>query len=287
VEKFVLSLDQTLELDILLQELWLSKNSLFFSFFFRQGATVILSCRDMQKCEETNARIKNETGKEASHLIPLDLSNFSSIRQFVEQFHTKSIPLHVLINNAGVCQGLGDPIITKDGLELTLQVNTIGTMLLTCLLLEDLKKSSPSRIVMVNSKGHFGGVIDFDNLKGEKSYFGFTFYKNSKLALMLLSQKLNEKLKGSGVTINNLHPGLVATDIARSNMIGNALFKVVGITPERGAETSLYLAMEPSVEKVTGKYYDNCTEIPYLNKCDDEALQTKMWNYFTQVTGFE
>jgi len=128
------------------------------------------------------------------------------------------------------------------------------------------------------------GTINFDNLNGEKSYQAHKFYSNSKLACLLLSYRLAEQLEGTGVNLNSLHPGFVATDIARKYSATNTLVHLFGKSPEQGAKTQLFLAMSPTVEKVNGKYFIDSKETQSSSKSYDKQLAEKLWEYYTKVT---
>lgn len=147
------------------------------------------------------------------HFLQLDLASMESIRQFSKKFHELENQLHILINNAGI---MACPrAITKDGFEAQIGTNHMGHFLLTNLLLDLLKQSAPSRVVVVSSLFHWYGRINKEDLNSEKSYYRWLAYGQSKLANILFARELATRLQGTGVTVNSLHPGAVRTELAR------------------------------------------------------------------------
>lgn len=251
-----------------------------------RGATVYLACRDFNRCESARLDIIAKTGNNNIFNRQLDLSSFKSIRSFVEQFLAEETRLDVLINNAGV---FGPKRTTDDNFDLTFGVNHLGHFLLTNLLLDLLKASSPSRIVIVSSKLHKIGVIKKDDLNREKSYGVYEAYAQSKLANLLFAQSLSKKLSGTAVTVNSLHPGYVATDIFRSEptfmkTIYGFLNNFLAKTPKSGAQTTIKLAVDPDLEEITGKYFSDCEEAVMFNSANDEELADWLWKYSEEST---
>ena len=247
----------------------------------QMGATVVMVCRDQTKGEEAQYEIKTKSGNDAVHLMLADLSSQTSIRQLAENFQQHYKQLHVLINNAGVVKLTRRE--TVDGFEMMFAVNYLAPFLLTDLLLDELKASAPARIVNVSSNSHESGYIKMDDLQSEKSYRFLRTYGQSKLALALFTYELARKLEGSGVTANCLHPGFVATNIGQ-NGVGPAgrrviklIFSSLGISPEEGAKTSIYLASSPEIEGVTGKYFVKCIPVRSAPISYDESLQRQLW----------
>ncbi|XP_041563203.1 retinol dehydrogenase 13-like isoform X3 [Drosophila elegans] len=180
----------------------------------RRGGTVYMACRDMNRCDRARKEIIKETNNQNVFSRELDLSSLESVRQFVAGFKKEQDKLHVLVNNAGVMRC--PKMLTKDGFEMQLGVNHIGHFLLTNLLLDVLKKSAPSRIVVLSSLAHTRGAINLADLNSEKSYDEGLAYSQSKLANVLFTRELAKRLEGSGVTVNALHPGVVDTELARN-----------------------------------------------------------------------
>src|SRR6059036_5283 len=189
-------------------------------------------------------------------ILPLEFLCEDSTRSFAEEFKRKYPRLDVLINNAGVYTPRRE--VTPDGLERTFEVNYLSGFLLTHLLLDLLKKSAPSRIINVSSSAHSGGTIHFDDLQGEQRYGGFGAYGQSKLAQVLVTRELAQRLEGTGVTVNACHPGVIRTNLGMGGTSAVVRFvRMFFKTPEKGAETPIYLAVSPDVERVTGQYFAN------------------------------
>lgn len=242
----------------------------------RQGATVVLACRDLDRGRAALEDIKAKTGSTELHLLRLDLGSLKSVREFATAFTDQFPRLDVLIENAGVSTGKRQ--LTADGFEMDFGVNHLGHFLLAELLLPTLKASAPSRIVVVSSGVHKGAKLDFDDLQGEKSWGAMRFYAQSKLANMLFVRSLSRRLEGSGVVVNGLHPGVIATELGRDfpaplRMIARWFFKSV----EQGARTSLYLATAPEAGKVSGKYFDDSKEAKPDARVLDDAFAERLW----------
>ena len=247
----------------------------------QMGATVVMVCRDRTKGEEAQNEIKTKSGNDAINLLLAELSSQDSIRQLVENFQQHYTQLHVLVNNAGgVNLSRRD---TVDGFEMTFAVNYLAPFLLTNLLLDKLKASAPARIVNVSSESHESGYIKMDDLQLEKKYRLMRAYGQSKLALVLFTYELARRLQGTGVTANCLHPGFVATNIGQSGVgrVGRSIVKLIfsslGISPEEGAKTSIYLASSPDIEGVTGKYFVKSIPVRSAPISYDESLQRQLW----------
>lgn len=180
----------------------------------KRGAKVYLACRSEEKAMEAIKEIKESSKSATVYFMKLDLASLASVREFSKKFHETENKLDILINNAGL---LSSGTRTEDGFEVNMGVNHLGHFLLTNLLLDLLKKSAPSRIVVVASDLHKIGTIDKDNLNAEKSFPGsWKGYGNSKLANILFARELSKMLEGSGVTVNSLCPGPVDTDVTKN-----------------------------------------------------------------------
>ncbi len=248
----------------------------------QMGATVVMVCRDQVRGEAAQREIRTRSGNEHVDLLLADLSSQASIRQLAQQFRQRYSQLHILINNAGVV--MLRRAETADGLELMFAVNTLAPFLLTNLLLDLLQSSAPARIINVSSDAHQSGDINIYDLQSRKKrYSMMRVYGQSKLALILWSYELARRLEGTGVTVNTLHPGVVATNIAKSGMgplidgIARAGFALIGTSPEKGAQTPVYLASSPDVEGVTGHYFEKSRPKKSHPLTYDTALQQKVW----------
>ncbi len=256
----------------------------------RGGAEVIFLCRDEECGRSAIDEIANDTGNDDLHLVLCDLSQQAQIRAAAGEIRDRFDRLDVLVNNAGVY--LTDYILTVDQLEKTWAVNHLGYFLLTNLLLDLLKDSSPSRIVNVSSDAHHDANLDFDNLNGEKGYSWYEAYCTSKMANVLFTRELARRLDGDGVTVNAMHPGVVASNIWKRN--GDWISRLLRLatpffrTTEKGAETVLYLAASPQVKGVSGKYFKDCQEKYPARKAQDEELARRLWKVSErQVGGLE
>ncbi|TMD61535.1 MAG: SDR family oxidoreductase [Chloroflexi bacterium] len=247
----------------------------------QMGATMVMVGRDPEKGEAVQREIKTKSRNEAVDLLLADLSSQESIRQLAENFLERYTKLHVLINNAGMVSLRRRE--TVDGLEVTFAVNQLAPFLLTNLLLDVLKASAPSRIINVSSDSHEAGYIKMDDLQLEKHYRFMRAYGQSKLALVLFTYELARRLQGTGVTANCLHPGFVATNIGQNGTgpigraVVNLIFSSVGISPEEGSKTSIFLATSPEVEGVTGKYFVKSIPKRSAPITYDETLQRQLW----------
>lgn len=205
---------------------------------------------------------------------------------FLFRFLEEESQLHILINNAGV---MAIPRTeTKDGIEMQLGVNHMGHFLLTNLLHDTLKASAPSRIIIVSSSGHLWGRINKEDLNSEKSYGQFVAYMQSKLANNLFSRELSKRLEGSGVVVNCLNPGPVNTDLQRHQMALKWLLSPMLLffkTPKSGAQTTIRLAVDPELETVTGKYFEDCKEAAQSDAAQDDETAKWLWNVSEQWTG--
>ena len=249
----------------------------------RMGARVVMVCRDRARGEAALTEIKQATGSGGLELMLCDLSSQADIRRFADQFRATHDRLDVLVNNAGVY--LRKRTTTVDHLEATLAINHLGYFLLTNLLLDMLKQGAPSRVVNVSSDAHAHGHINFDDLQGEKSYSGVKAYCHSKLANILFTRELARRLAGTGVTANCLHPGAVATGIFRALPKPiEAIIKLVTMSPEKGAQTSIYLASAPAVEQVTGRYFVKCAEARPSSEAQDDQVASRLWAESARLT---
>ena len=242
---------------------------------------IVIIGRNKEKTEQCVEEIKKESANPHIHYLLADLSNLEDVRRIANEFNDKFEHLHLLINNAGCVYQKKE--FTKEGYEKTMATNHLSHFIITNILLDKIKKSAPARIINVASKSHFGGRWNPDNMTLENKYKVMRAYANSKLYNILFTKYLSEQLKNEKVTVNCLHPGVVKTKIGNKNMswIGGfvwgtfAAFK--GISEEKGAETTLYLATSPEVENITGKYFDKCKEVPSSEISNNFAAAEELW----------
>ncbi|XP_062851777.1 retinol dehydrogenase 12 isoform X2 [Trichomycterus rosablanca] len=221
-----------------------------------RGARVIMACRDVEKGEEAAAEIRARVGGAEVEVRELDLADTYSIRAFAQRFLLEVSHLHILINNAGVM--MCPYMKTADGFEMHLGVNHLGHFLLTYLLIGILKRSAPSRIVVVSSLAHYFGWIRFHDLHSQGSYNSGLAYCQSKLANVLFTRELARRLTGSNVTVNSVHPGTVRSDLVRHSTMMSlvfALFSMFLKTPQEGAQSSIYCSVAGELHSITGKHF--------------------------------
>lgn len=249
------------------------------------GTTVVIIGRNAQKTAEVVDEIRAASGNQNVDSLVADLSSQQEIRHLANEFKNKYSQLHVLLNNAGAV--FMQRQLSVDGIEMTFALNHLAYFLLTNLLLDTIKASAPARIINVSSDAHASGKIEFDNLQGEQNY-GNSAYANSKLANILFTAELARRLAGTGVTVNALHPGLVATGFGKNN--GGLLMKMiravvplVARSPEKGAETSVYLASSPDVENVTGKFFYDSHVIPPAKQATDMDIAQRLWGVSAEM----
>lgn len=244
-----------------------------------RGAGVILVCRRVED-GETAARQVAGKGLPKPAVVGADLSSQSSIRQAAAEIQARYPELHVLINNAGIIPPRRE--VTVDGLEKQFAVNHLAYFLLTSLLLPHLLAGAPSRIVNVSSGAHTHATIDFDDLQSERRYNPKDVYSRTKLANVLFTYELSRRLAGTGVTVNALEPGIVATRMLDDYMGAPSTF---GASPADGAETSIYLASAPTLTGVTGKYFARKKPVTSSRESYDEAAARRLWEVSERLTG--
>ncbi|KAI8883970.1 NAD(P)-binding protein [Backusella circina FSU 941] len=233
----------------------------------RKNCTIILACRNSEKTLAVAKEIQEETGNKNIEFIQLDLMSLKSVKAFTDEFKSRYSNLHILINNAGVMMcpfGL-----SEDGIETQFATNHVAHFYLTTLLLPELERSAPSRVVNVSSEGHRipFGKLDLENISDPKKYNRTSQYGKSKTCNILFTRELSKRLEAKGVEVyvNANHPGVVRSELTRHLISTSSIFTkvyntVFTITTEDGAVTQLYLATSPEVEekKHKGKYF-----IPY------------------------
>ena len=252
------------------------------------GAHLVLVCRNQERAESAIKDIKEKSGNELIDLLIADLSSQNEIHRVVSEFKDKYEKLDVLINNAGV--NLPKRTFTVDEIESTFAVNYLSYFMLSILLFEVLKKGDPARIVNVASSVQ-SKSIDFDNLNGEKNYGQLKAYSLSKLAVILFTHEFANKLNGTGVIVNCLHPGFVKTNMIRNfRPFVKYFYHLVGLfmkSPKKGAKTSIFLASSPEVNGVSGKYFKNRKEAKSVKISYDEETAKKLWEISVKLTNVD
>ncbi|MFQ6030140.1 MAG: SDR family oxidoreductase, partial [Dehalococcoidia bacterium] len=252
----------------------------------RMGARVVLVGRNQLRGEVALQWIKQTTDNPEVDYLQADLSSQQEVRRLAEEFQVRHSRLEVLVNNAGAIMLSRQESV--DGIELTFALNHLAYFLLTNLLLDTLKASAPARVVNVSSGAHHGAVLDFDDLESRSRYKGFQAYSRSKLANVLFTYEMARRLEGSGVTANVLHPGLVATNFGGNNgwkgSIIKFLMRLKSIGPEEGADTCVYLSAAPTVEGVTGKYFEKRRDIKSSAASYDQWAADRLWGVSQEMT---
>lgn len=235
------------------------------------GATVVLHGRSKDRCLSTADEIRRLSGNTQIDFVVADLSSQKQIRRLADDITGRYTAIHVLVNNAGVY--LNDRSTTEDGLEMTFAVNHAAPFLLTLLLLDSLRSGAPSRIVNVSSVTHMQARLDFDNLQGEKKYHPYGAYAISKLGNILFTYEIAERLRGTQVTANCLHPGVIATKLLKAGFPTSG-----GSSTVVGAATSVFLASAPELEGVTGKYYVNMKQESSSPTSHHPDIRRRLWD---------
>jgi len=246
----------------------------------KMGATVVIVGRNPQKTADTVTEIKSATGNPNVDSLLGDLSIMAQVRNVADQFRAKYPRLDVLLNNAGAFNA--KQIMTEEGYEQTFALNHLSYFLLTQCLLDMLKDSKPSRVVNVSSDAHRVATLDQPTPHKPAKYSGFGAYGYSKLANIAFTYELAERLAGTGVTVNALHPGFVRTGFGHNNgslfgaMIG-LMQSAMALPPEKGADTAVYLASAPEVEGVTGRYWVKRKPVASSKASYDKAGWKRLW----------
>ena len=259
------------------------------------GHDVVIACRDAAKAENAVSKIKASSSRDARvSYVLLDLSDLRSVKAASSQLLDMA-PFDVVLNNAGI---MAPPsrLESAQGEELQFAVNHLGHFALTNALLPSLKaKSTPTRIVNVSSTAHLFGSINFDDLQSTKRYSAWADYGRSKLANILFTYELDRMLAGSSITVNCLHPGVVATELFTRYILpadgpnswifgpARAAAQLFLKTPEQGAATSIFLASDHSVEGTSGKYYVDCQAQVSSKASYDREVARKLWEISQEI----
>lgn len=253
----------------------------------RRGAAVAIVARDPERARDTAAAIAAAGDGRAPEVFLADLSSQAEIRRAAAEILARLPRIDVLLNNAGVVNL--KRTTTVDGVETTFAVNHLAYFLLTDLLLDRLRASAPARIVNVGSEAHkFVRGMQFDDLGFAQNYRAMRVYGHSKLANLLFTLELALRLAGSGVTVNCVHPGAVATGLGKNN--GRVAQMLIGLlapffrSPEQGAETSIHVATAPELASVSGKYFMRCRERTPARAALDRDAARRLWEVSAEMT---
>ena len=250
------------------------------------GATVLVHGRDAALGAAVTAAIARESGNPRVRFVRADFMHLDEVRELAAEL-ARLPRLDVLVNNAGLMDA--PRRCTAEGYDATFAVNHLAPFLLTNLLLETLARSAPARVVVVASEAHRrAGWLDFDDLMNARVGY-LRAYERSKLANLLFMRALARRLKGSAVTVNALHPGLVSSQLFRGcapavRTLLTTIVRPFMRSPERGARTSVHLASSPAVEGQSGGYYRDCRRLEpsAAARCDDAAA--RLWSESVRLT---
>lgn len=257
--------------------------------FARMGARVVITARSAEKGEAARQRIMRAAGHDKVDVVAADFASMASIREGAAAVRAKVDQIHILLNNAGAV--FSERAESKDGLELTFATNHIGYFLWTHQLLDLVKAGAPARIVNVSSAAHQAArVVDFDDLQRTRSYTGFSVYAESKLMNIHYTAELARRLEGSGVTVNSLHPGVIASGFGTNNkgLLGFAtrhLSPIFLTSPEKGARTSIWACTAPELAGTTGRYFSSCKEATPSKAARDVAVAKRLWRVTEELCG--
>lgn len=253
------------------------------------GARIVLVARDAARGQKTLTRLPSIGAGKPHSIYYGDLSRISESKRVAAEIAAAEPRIDVLINNAGAL--LGTRRLTADSLEETFATNHMAYFVLTLGLKASLLAAAPARVVSTASDAHKGYTLDFDDLQAEKGYSAIRAYGRSKLCNILFTRELARRWSTTGVTANCLHPGFVATRFGDGS--GGFLSGVVrvakmfAITPEKGAETIVYLASSPDVSAISGEYFYKCRPATPTAGGRDDAAANRLWNESAKLAGIE
>ncbi len=253
----------------------------------RQGARLLIHGRDPDKGARALAQIKARSGNPQIEFLQADFGSLADVRRLAAALMERTPHIDVLINNAGAM--FVNRAVSKDGYELTFAVNHLAPFLLTHLLLDTLKSGSQVRIVTTASQAHRGAALDFDDLQAVRKYSAMGAYGRSKLANILFTRALAQRLEGSSVTATCLHPGFVRTSIVRNmGVIPRSVFGLMSPfirSPQKGAQTLVYLATSGAVQGASGGYYFDCQLTHPSPAAQDDAVAERLWQVSAKLVG--
>lgn len=261
----------------------------------KRGATVIMVCRSARRGEAARAAIRAQSDNSNVDLLVTDLSSQQAIRQMVEDFRSRYTRLDVLINNAGAMFMWRR--LSIDGIERTWALNHLAPFLLTHLLLDRLEASAPARIVNIASAAAFHATIDFYNLQGEQHYSRRGAYRQSKLANVLFTLALTQRLSGSGVTANCIDPGNIRTKLGGpASRIRRTLRRIITpkryaaqnyFTPSQAAEIVIRAACSPDLEQVSGRFLAAGSERMLPDAAHQDEVIQRLWAVSATLVGLD
>jgi NAD(P)-dependent dehydrogenase (short-subunit alcohol dehydrogenase family) len=252
----------------------------------RRGITVVMAARNLAKAERVKWEIARTTGNADADYIVADLASLEQVRRLAETFKGRYPRLDILMNNAGVF--LPARTVTGDGFETTFQVNYLSHFLVTQLLLSELEKSEQGRIINLSSSVYTMGKLDADNLQGEKRFSVMDAYAASKLFMLLFTVELARRLRGTRMTANGVHPGIVRTQMMLQApgpfRLASYAALPFSVAPHEGAATSVYLASSQEVRDASGQYFTRCRAREIKSKFNTGSDRELLWNISMQYS---
>jgi NAD(P)-dependent dehydrogenase (short-subunit alcohol dehydrogenase family) len=244
----------------------------------KQGMQIIFNTRDETRGQTVREELVKQSGNQNIEVLPCDLSSFQSVCEFANLVKSRYEKLDILINNAGIWTSKKE--LSEDGIELQFAVNHLAPFLLTHHLTNWLKKAESSRIINVSSGVHYRGKIDLSDPEFmEKSYISIDAYTQSKVANVLFTRELAKRLNGTNITANSLAPGWVNTGLFReTNLFVKIAARWFALSPEKGAETTVYLASSEDVGKTTGEFFQKKKKKRSAKVTYNEELAARLWS---------
>ncbi|WP_210488674.1 SDR family oxidoreductase [Rufibacter aurantiacus] len=254
----------------------------------KEGAHVVMVCRNEQKGQQAMADIKKKVPDACLKLYLADLSSLTEVRRLAQELKENYPVIDVLINNAGLIPGHQET--TVDGWEMAWATNHLAPFLLTNLLMDSLLAAEQGRVINVTSEAHRLGQIDFEHAGKPVKYSSITAYADSKLANIHFTYELARRTEFTNLTVNCLHPGVVATNFgSNSNFFIRSLFRFSRLfmkSPEKGAQTTIYLATSPYLKFVSGKYFKNSKQVKSAADSNNAHVARRLWDISAEQTGF-
>lgn len=253
----------------------------------KQGARIALIARNEARGAATLAKLKQAGPSQHHKVYHADLSLIAETKRVGLEIAAQESQIDILINNAGALYIKRK--VTSEGLEKTFALNHMSYFVLTEVLRD--KLSPHARIVSTSSNAHQWGKLDFNDLQMERSYSGIRAYGNSKLCNILFTRELARRLAGTSITANCFHPGFVATNFgaesgsAAVSKLTKVFMALAAISPEKGAQTQIYLASSPKVEGVTGQYFYQCRQKKPKATAENDAGASRLWTESERLAG--
>ncbi|NDJ35894.1 MAG: SDR family oxidoreductase [Chloroflexi bacterium] len=252
-----------------------------------RGATVILICRSRERGDAARRSILAAANSERVDLRLCDLASQAQIRNLAAGLRADYPALHVLLNNAATVPPRRK--VSPDGIELQLAVNHLAPFLVTRLLLDRLEaaaqQAGEARVIVVSSRAHRGVSVNFADLQNKRAYFALSVYGQTKLMNVLFTNELARRTQGTRITANSLHPGFVRTGLGRAAPLLNVMAGFLAVSPEKGAETPVYLAASPQVTGVTGAYFVDRRPVAPSRAALDRGTAQALWQRSAELVG--